>query len=64
MEYVPPSAVALTYLHADINMVFHHLEKAVEAGEPVLRYTFGQSPLRYQLHSDPRFVLLKRRVGL
>jgi serine/threonine-protein kinase len=64
VEYVPPSAAALTYLHYDIDMVFRHLEKAVEAGEPVLRYTLGQSPLRYHLHSDPRFVSLKRRVGL
>jgi hypothetical protein len=63
-RYVPPSAIAMTYVHSDRDAAFAALEEAFQVHEPLLRYLLWQSIQFHDLSSDGRFLDLKRRVGL
>ena len=63
-QYIPPGAIAVTYLHSDSDAVFEKFEEAYAVHEPLLRYALWQSFVFQPLYSDPRFQDLKRRTGL
>ena len=63
-QYIPPSAIAATYLHSDTDKAFEYLSDACRVGEPLMRYAVWQSPALLPFRSDPRLLLLRQRVGL
>ena len=63
-RYVPPSTIAMTYVHSDRDAAFAALEEAYQVHEPLLRFLLWQSIQFHDLSSDGRFLDLKRRVRL
>jgi eukaryotic-like serine/threonine-protein kinase len=63
--YVSPSSIALALTGlGDTTGAFQSFERAAEARDPVLLYTFANDPLLEGLRKDPRGVALLKRMNL